>query len=130
MILPTTLCLCACAVLVNLWLGLRIGQIRGKEHILHGDGDNPLLMQRMRAQANFIENTPFLLLLVAAIELTGKGGTWLALAGGVYMVARIAHGFGMDRTTINPLRAGGFGIGLLISLGLAVVAVLIALGRF
>ncbi len=130
MILPTTLSLSAAAVLVNFWLSLRIGQIRGKARILHGDGDNPLLMQRMRAQANYIENTPFLLILAGAIEISGKSGAWLAIAGAAYMFARVLHGFGMDKTHLNPLRGIGFGLGLLITLGLAVVAVLIALGLF
>ncbi|QVM82828.1 MAPEG family protein [Novosphingobium decolorationis] len=130
MILPTTLCLAATAVLINLWLGARIGKMRGQEKILHGDGDNPRLMQRMRAQANFIENAPFLLILAGAIEISGKGGIWLPLAGALFMVARVCHGLGMDRSDINALRAGGFGIGLLVTLGLAVVAVLIALRLF
>jgi uncharacterized membrane protein YecN with MAPEG domain len=82
----------------------------------------------MRAQANFVENTPFVLILIAAIELTGKGGTWLAIVGSIYMLARISHGLGMDRTTTNPLRATGFVVTVLTLLGLAAVAVLIALG--
>ncbi len=128
MILPTTLTLTASAVLINLWLGLRIGQLRAKTKTLHGDGGNPLLLQRMRAQANFIEHAPFLLILVAAIEISGKGGTWLALAGAIFMIARIVHALGMDRTTMNPYRGAGFAIGGLVSLVLTGAAILIALG--
>ena len=130
MILQTTLSLSATAILINLWLGLRVVRVRLKAQILHGDGSNPLLMQRMRAQANFIENTPLTLILIAAIEMTGKGGTWLAIAGALHMAARVAHGLGMDNPSTNPLRGGGFGISLMVTLGLAVVAVLIALGLF
>ncbi|MCJ2181175.1 MAPEG family protein [Novosphingobium sp. 1949] len=130
MILQTTLSLSAAAVAINLWLGTRIAAVRNKDKIWHGDGDNPLLMRRMRAQANFIENTPFLLILAAAIELSGAGGTWLWVAGGAYMLARIAHALGMDAATPNPARGLGFGAGLLVSLGLAAVAVLVAVGRF
>lgn len=129
MILQTTLCLAAAAGIINLWLASRVGRLRHSIKVLNGDGGNAILMQRMRAQANFVENTPFLLILVAAIEMTGKGGSWLALAGSIYMAARVIHAFGMDKTTVNPLRSGGFAVGALILLGLSIVAVLIALGR-
>jgi uncharacterized membrane protein YecN with MAPEG domain len=128
MILQTTLSLAAAAAVINFWLGFRTGKLRYDAKVLHGDGGNPLLLQRMRAQANFVENTPFVLILIAAIELTGKGGKWLAIVGSIYMLARISHALGMDRTTTNPLRATGFVVTVLTLLGLAAVAVLIALG--
>jgi uncharacterized membrane protein YecN with MAPEG domain len=128
MILQTTLSLAAAAAVINFWLGFRTGKLRYDAKVLHGDGGNPLLLQRMRAQANFVENTPFVLVLIAAIELTGKGGKWLAIVGSIYMLARISHALGMDRTTTNPLRATGFIVTVLTLLGLAAVAVLIALG--
>ena len=81
MILQTTLSLAAAAAIMNIWLAFRAGKLRYNAKILHGDGGNPLLMQRMRAQANFVENTPFVLILIAVIEMTGKGGTWLAIVG-------------------------------------------------
>lgn len=130
MILQTTLSLAAAAAVLNFWLALRAGKVRFGAKVWHGDGGHPLLMQRMRAQANYVENTPFVLMLVAAIEMTGKGGTWLAIVGAVYLLARIAHAFGMDKAQTSPLRAGGFIVTVLVLLGLSVMAVLIALGRF
>lgn len=130
MILQTTLTIAAAAAVVNTWQMLRIGRLRMQLKVLHGDGGNPLLMQRMRAQLNFLESTPFVLILIAAIEMTGKGGTWLAIVGSVYMLGRVLHVFGMDRATVNPLRGAGTGVTMLTLLGLSVIAVLIALGRF
>jgi uncharacterized protein len=130
MILQTTLSLAAAAIVINVWLMSRIGRIRMTSKTMHGDGGHPLLTQRMRAQSNFIEHAPLFLVLVAAIELTGRGGTWLAVAGSLFMLARVAHGFGMDRTDVNPFRAGGILVTVLVELGLAVMAVLIALGQF
>ncbi|MDE8654121.1 MAPEG family protein [Novosphingobium album (ex Liu et al. 2023)] len=129
MILQTTLSLAAAAAMINLWLAIRIGRLRAAEKILHGDGGNPALMRRMRAQANFIEYTPIVLILIAAIEMTGKGGTWLAIVGSLYMLGRVLHGFGMDNPGPNPWRMIGVMATMLVMLGLAVVAVLIALGR-
>jgi uncharacterized membrane protein YecN with MAPEG domain len=125
MMLPTTLCLAAAAVIVNIWLSMRIGKLRHALKISVGDGGNEQLIRRMRAQANFIENTPLTLILVAAVELAGKGGLWLAICGALFILGRIAHGIGMD----GNFRAGR-GIGTLTAqlfqLVLAVVAVLIA----
>lgn len=130
MLLQTTLCLAAAAAVINLWLGIRISRVRMSAKILHGDGGNEALMRRMRAQANFIENVPLALILIGAIELSTKGGKWLAIVGGLFMLARLAHALGMDSTRPNPLRAGGTLVTMLTLLGLAVMAVLIALGRF
>ena len=71
-----------------------------------------------------------MLILIAAIELSGKGGTWLAIVGALFMLGRVIHAFGMDSAEPNMLRGIGTMLALLTLLGLGVVAVLIALGRF
>ena len=76
MILQTTLSLAAAAAIINIWISMRIGKVRMADRVIHGDGGNALLQQRMRAHLNFIENTPLALLLIAVIELSGKGGQW------------------------------------------------------
>ncbi|PEQ13351.1 GST-like protein [Novosphingobium sp. PC22D] len=128
MILQTTLSLTAAAVIINLWLIYRVLRLRVSLKVLHGDEGNPLLMQRMRAHANFIENTPLILILIGAIEMTGRGGRWIAFVGAAFLLARVIHALGMDSSKPNPLRAGGMLTTLLLSLGLAVVAILVALG--
>ena len=96
MILQTTLCLSAAAVVVNFWLSMRIGQLRSALKVSVGDAGDERLVRRMRAQANFIENTPLTLLLFAGVEAAGKGGVWLAPLGAVFILGRIVHAFGMD----------------------------------
>jgi len=130
MILQTTLSLGAAAIVVNLWLIARVIRVRMAKKVLHGDGGDALLMQRMRAQANFIETAPLTLILIAAIEMTGKGGRWLAIVGAVFMIARVLHAFGMDKATENLPRGMGMGVTLLTMIGLGVMALLIALGLF
>jgi uncharacterized membrane protein YecN with MAPEG domain len=130
MLLPTTLSLAAAAAIINLWLSIRCGQVRGKAGISIGTGGHDLLERRMRAQLNFVENTPWVLLLIAGIELAGKGGQWLAIVGGIYMLGRVAHGLGMDGAgAMAKGRMIGTLITMLTLLGLAVVAVLVVLGR-
>ena len=66
------------------------------------------------------------LVLFAAVELSGRGGIWLPLLGGVFMLGRLAHAFGMDADYPHKARMAGVTITMLTGLGLAVYAVLIA----
>ena len=127
LILPVTLCASAAAAIINLWLAIRCGQARAATKTIHGDDSGGPLTRRMRAQLNFVENTPFVLALIAAIELAGKGGTWLAIVTGIYMLGRIAHGIGMDDEGPHKARMAGVLITMLTLIGLAAVAVLIVL---
>ena len=95
-VLPITLTSAAAAALISIWLALRVGQLRLATKTVHGDDAGGPLSRRMRAQLNFVENTAFVLILIAAIELAGNGDLWLSITAGVYMLARVAHGIGMD----------------------------------
>lgn len=129
MILQTTLCLAAAAGVITFWHIARIGQLRMREKVLFGDGGHDPLARRMRAQLNFVESTPFVLILTAAIEMTGKGGTWLAVVGALFMLGRVSHALGMDIDRPNPLRMVGVLVTILTLIGLSAVAILIAVGR-
>ena len=129
MLLSTTLCLSAAAVIVNLWLGMRIGKLRHALKLSVGDGGNDAVLRRMRAQANFIEQAPITLILFALVEAAGKGGVWLAPLGAVFMLGRIAHGFGMDANGFKAGRGIGMLTAMIVQLTLVVVAVLATLGK-
>ena len=127
-VLPVTLCAAAAAAIINIWLGLRIGQLRTSLKVSIGDDAGGPLTARMRAQLNFVENTAFVLILIAAIELAGRGTPWLAWVAAIYMLGRVAHGLGMDGGAFGKGRMVGVLVTMLTQLGLAVVAVLIVLG--
>lgn len=129
MLLPTTMCLAAAAAIINFWLAMRCGQVRTKEKINIGTGGSDLMERRMRAQLNFVENTPWVLVLIGLIELAGKGGSWLPIVGGIYMLGRVAHGIGMDGTAFKAGRGIGTVTTMLSQLGLAVVGLLVATGH-
>jgi uncharacterized protein len=128
-VLPVTLCAAAAAAIINLWLSIRVGQMRQSLKVSIGDDAGGPLTARMRAQLNFVENTAFVLVLIAAIELSGSGGDWLAWVSGAYLLGRVAHGLGMDGGALAAGRPLGTGITMLTQLGLAVAAVLTAVGR-
>ncbi|WP_076068787.1 MAPEG family protein [Sphingomonas montana] len=107
MTLTYTLMFAVAFALINLWLAFRAGKARLGAKVSIGDGGNPLLTARMRAQANFLEYVPLALILIGLIEMR-VGASQLLFALGIALVlARIAHAFGMERPTPNPLRAGG-----------------------
>ena len=122
-VLPVSLALAAACALINLWLHLRIGQVRRRERIWIGDGGSELLVRRMRAQANFLENAPFVLVLVALIELATAQHGWLWGVAALFVAARLAHPFGMDGRL--PARMVGAAATMLVLLVLAVWAIAI-----
>lgn len=127
MILPITLTIAGAAALLNIWLARRVGQMRLTHKVSIGDAGNEALIARMRAQANFVEYTPFVLILIGLIELAEGSRLWLWIVGLVYILGRIAHGFGMDRPRPDPLKLRTIGIvtTALILFGLAVYAILL-----
>jgi hypothetical protein len=118
--LPITLTIAAGAALVNIWLMIRCGQARTKESVSVGDGGNEFVIRRMRAHANFVESAPFVLILIAALELSSKTSPmWLWYVGIAYIFGRLAHGLGMDGGTFGKGRMVGTLITMLTLLGLA-----------
>lgn len=125
-ILPITLASAGAAAILNIWLMIRIGMVRRATGIHLGDGGNPALIGRMRAQANFIESAPIVLILAGAVELARPGSVWLLGAMGIYLLGRVAHGVGMDGGKLIKLRMIGTMTTMTVLLGLAVWAVSIA----
>lgn len=117
-ILPVTLTIAGAAALINIWLGWRVGQVRSSEKVSMGDGGNPRVVCRMRAHANYTEYTPFVLILLGLIEAARGTSLILWAIGGAYLLARIAHAFGMDATSPSRARMIGTFATMLVLLGL------------
>ncbi len=123
-VLPIALTAAATAALINLWLAIRCGRVRTSNKISMGDGNNDAMVAAMRAHSNFVEYTPFVLVLVALIELALGSSGWLWATTGIFMIGRVAHGLGMT----GALRQGrmiGTVVTMLTLLGLAGVAIAI-----
>ena len=126
MILPITLTIAGAAALINIWLMIRVGQVRTSEKVSVGDGGNENVIRRMRAHSNYIESAPFVVLLVAAIELASTTSpTWLWIVSGLYLLGRVAHGVGMDNGKFGKGRMVGTIITMLTLLGLGVYSIAI-----
>lgn len=119
-IYPISLTIAAGAALLNIWLMMRVGRVRTQEKISVGDGGNERVIRRMRAHSNFIESTPFVLILLFLMEQAIGSSIWLWIAGALYLIGRIAHAFGMDG--LKAGRMAGTIITMLTLLGLALAA--------
>jgi uncharacterized membrane protein YecN with MAPEG domain len=123
---PITLLTAAAAVFVNLWLGSRVVKSRRDNQVKIGDGGNEAVLRRMRAQANFIENTPFFLILLGGLELSGGNRIALGAIAAAFILARIAHPIGMDGPHLWRWRMVGMMTTVLALVALAIWAIVCA----
>jgi len=121
--LPITLSTAGATALIALWLALRTGGVRQKAKVSIGDGGDAALICRMRAQANFTEYAPFILILIALIEFCTGTSTWLWVASVAFLVARILHPLGMDGMKYGRMVGTGVTFLLLVGLGLYAISI-------
>lgn len=121
--LPITLVAAGAAAILNFWLAMRVGGARRASGVSIGDGGNEALIARMRAHANFVEYTPFVLILIGLIELSQGSVFWLWLVAAIYLIGRVLHGLGMG----GPMAARLIGTitTLTIMVGLGIYAVVL-----
>jgi uncharacterized protein len=122
-LLPVTLSTAAACIVLNMWLGMRVSSLRYTLKVSVGDGGQEPLLRRMRAQANFIENAPFVLILLGGLELSGASRLGLALIAAIFLLARIAHAIGMDGGSVGVWRRNGILTSSFVSLALAFWAI-------
>jgi len=124
--IPVTLASAAACALLNIWLGSRIAAFRKEYRVSVGDGGHEPLMRRMRAQSNFIEHAPFVLILLAGLEISGANRIALAVIAAIFIVARVLHGLGMDGGERHRFRVYGMISSSVVTLTLTLWALLCA----
>ena len=82
--------------LVGLVLAGLVGRARAKTNISLNDGGNKELIEANRRHMNWVEYVPFILLLLAIAELNGAAKTWVHVMGGVLLISRLIHPFGIS----------------------------------
>lgn len=105
----TTAGICGLLLLV---LSVRVSMVRGKAKVSLGDGGDLLLLSRIRAQANFVEYVPIILVLMGLIETSlyivdPRPSMTLGVIGIALVLCRIAHAIGMGMPSPNPARVVG-----------------------
>src|SRR3546814_7651046 len=99
-ILPVTLVTAGGAALINAWLALRVGLVRRAAAVSIGDGGNLALATRMRAQANFVENAPFIVILIGLIEFAQGSSIWLWVVSAIFLIVLVAHALEIGRANV------------------------------
>ncbi len=111
------------SILGLMFIGLTsyVGLLRGKTGISLMHGDNPRLAERIRRQGNFTEMVPLALILMAGAELNGAGANWLHAIGGILVLSRLIHPFGIHFDNPSaPWRVIG-AVGSLLSMLIAII---------
>ena len=123
MLLPIALTTAGALALVNFWLSLRIATLRSSENIWVGDGGHPKLTARMRAQLNFAEYAPIVLILIALVEWSKGSHLWLEIVAGIFVLGRICHALGMDGWKPGRMIGMACTAPIMIGLGLYAIAI-------
>jgi uncharacterized protein len=125
MLLPVALTTTGAAAIINVWLGARVSLLRRADNVMMGDGGNPRILARMRAQANFAEYTPIVLILIALIEIESiTTPLWLWVVSAAYLLGRLLHARGMDGWIAG--RIIGIASTMVVTVGLAGYALFLA----
>jgi uncharacterized membrane protein YecN with MAPEG domain len=101
-------------ILSLVWSTLMLGVIsmRQNNDVKLGDGGIPTLATRIRGHANFVETTPYFLIVLAMNELANDvPKVWIHLAGAVFTFGRVVHaiGFSSEQPSTPARIAGTFG---------------------
>ena len=121
---PITALYAALQGLLVIALEMPIGRLRAQTNVSIYDGGNTALAAAIRRHANWAEHVPFVLLLMALLELNGASAALLHFLGLALLASRIAHPFGLDPAQMRrPLRAVG-ALGTLLVSVVAIVALL------
>ncbi len=102
-------------VLLMTLLAFNVSRLRMRERISLGDGGNAQLQSAIRAHGNAVEQIPAYGLLVLAFNYTGISETLVFLFAILFLVARVAHAYGMLFRQFQ-LRRLGAGLSYLLAL--------------
>ena len=98
------------SALIALLLFANVSRLRIKHRSMYGDADRDgnsvkPLRNAVRAHGNFVENAPFQLLVLAALELNQLGSLFLHILGAALLFSRLGHAFTVLNRGPFPLRA-------------------------
>jgi uncharacterized membrane protein YecN with MAPEG domain len=102
---------------------------RVKFGILHSDGGDEHMSRRIRAQGNFSEYVPMILLLTAFLEIGGLSRGVLHALLAPLLLARLMHPFGMLAPVASMQQYVLRGGSAIVTLAVLVIVACILLGR-
>lgn len=125
---PITALYAGILALILTALAINVTVHRWRVRVPIGQGKDPLMQRIVRVHGNATEYVPVALLLMLVYELNGGRGSWLHLAGIIFVAARLLHAWGLSYTAApNLSRAVGQTLTWAVIIGLAVLNLLKAL---
>lgn len=95
-----------------------------------GDGGKPDMLKRIRMHGNLIENAPIILIVMALLEGAGVARSVMAIAGAVFVLARVLHPLGlMKSANRSNLRFAGAVITMALGFAGGIYLIFVAIGR-
>lgn len=86
---------------LTLFLGLNVTRYRAKEGVSVGSGSSSTLERAIRAHGNNIEYVPGALIGIFVIVALGYSGLIIHVLGGVLLVARVCHAYGIQQLEVQ-----------------------------
>jgi uncharacterized protein len=98
----------ALIILMGIALTVLVIRQRRSKLIGIGDGGDKTVARMIRVQGNFAENAPYALALLILLPMLGVGAVIIHAVGGLFLVGRIGHAFGLSQSAGSSLgRVGG-----------------------
>ena len=108
-------------IVIYMVLWMRVTAYRGGKGISIGDAGDPDLLLRIRQHGNCAEWSSFLLIMMILAEGIGAPALYLHITGGLLLVGRIAHPFGLKKDNASHvLRYVGNGSNMVATLNIAI----------
>ncbi len=128
--MPITAVYAAVLTVLFVYLSGRVIAWRRTQQVEIGDGADKELLRRMRVHANFVEYTPFFLVLMGLAESLSSPKIILHALGAVFVVGRLLHAYALSQTPhVLKLRVAGMVLSLNALIFAASLCVVMALTR-
>jgi uncharacterized protein len=111
--------------LLMAWLSLQTIKVRRANRVKLGDGGNFVLQSAIRAQGNFAEYMPIVLILLFLLEYNGMYYLVIHAVGIAFLIGRWIHAQGLLKDNLR-YRMRGMDFTLSILIGLALANILLA----
>ena len=128
--MPITAVYAAVLTVLFVYLSGRVIAWRRAQRVEIGDGADKELLRRMRVHANFVEYTPFFLVLMGLAESLSSPKIILHTLGAVFVVGRLLHAYALSQTPhVLKMRVAGMVLSLNALIFGASLCVVMALTR-
>lgn len=128
--MPITAIYAGLLTFLLLVLSFRVIGVRRAAKVEIGHGDDHQLLRRVRVHANFVEYTPYALILIGLLESLKAPGSMLHALGATLLAGRLIHAYALSQSPhIMPLRVAGMMLTFLVLGAAAIGCITLGLPR-